>query len=50
MGPETPAPALTAHGALPQLLFMRESILWAVPCLVARFLRFLDLLIVLSQS
>jgi len=48
MGPETPAPALTARRVLPQLLFTRESIRGTVPCLVARFPRFLDFLVVLS--
>jgi len=50
MGPKTPAPALTARRALPQLLFTRESVRWAILCLVARFPRFLDFLVVLSGS
>jgi len=50
MGPEMPAPTLTARRTLPQLLFTRESVRWAVLCLVARFPRFLDFLIVLSGS
>jgi len=50
MGPEMPAPTLTARYALRQLLFTRESIHRAVPCLVAQFPRFLDFLVVLWGS
>ena len=51
MGPERPAPALTTRHALLQLLFTRESVRWAIPCLVARFSSFfLDFLIVLAGS
>ena len=41
---------LTARRVLPQLLFTRESIRLAVLCLVARFPRFLDFLVVLLGS
>jgi len=50
MGPEMPAPALTTRRALPQLLFTRESVRWAVLYLVTRFPRFSDFLVVLSES
>ena len=50
MGPEMPAPALTARRALLQLLLTQESIRWAVPCLVAQFPCFLDFLVVLLGS
>ena len=50
MGPETPAPTLTTRRALLQLLFTRESVRWAVTCLVARFPRFLDFFVVLVFS
>jgi len=49
MGPEMPAPALTAHRTLPQLLFTRETVRWAVTCLVAPFPHFFSIFFSLSS-
>ena len=50
MGREMPAPMLTTRRALPQLLFTRESIRWAVQFLIARFPCFPDFVVVLLGS